>query len=298
MEIVIQQVINGIMLGSTYALVALGLTLVYGILHVPNFAHGHFYMLAGYITFLVVNNSLLKNMIENFLVRYWLSLIIAMAAMALGQVVLERLVFRPLKGSVAINPFMAAIGVMYVLENSAKMIWGSAAKRIDRPYPDIIEPLEKIGITITQQRLLVIVMAIVLIILLQLFIKKTTIGSATDALAQDSEGAALVGINVNRTTSLTFAIAGALAAAAATIVAPIFMITPQMGSLLILKAMVIIILGGMGSIPGAIIGAYILGLVESLGGGFLSADYKDVFAFGLLIIVLAVKPTGLFGREG
>jgi branched-chain amino acid transport system permease protein len=136
-----------------------------------------------------------------------------------------------------------------------------------------------------------------LIVLLQIFIKKTTLGSTIEAVAQNREGATLVGINVNRVSSLTFAISTGLAAVAACLVAPIFMISPSMGSLVGMKAFVIVILGGLGSIPGAIVGGLILGLIEAIGGGYFSAAYKDVFGFGALVLILAIRPTGLFGKE-
>jgi branched-chain amino acid transport system permease protein len=148
------------------------------------------------------------------------------------------------------------------------------------------------------QRLLVILAAIVLIALLQIFIKRTTPGITIEAVAQNREGAMLVGVNVNWVSSLTFAISTGTAAAAACLVAPIFMITPTMGALLGMKAFVIVILGGLGSLPGAILGGYILGLLEAIGGGYFSAAYKDVYAFGALILILSIKPTGLFGKEG
>jgi branched-chain amino acid transport system permease protein len=147
------------------------------------------------------------------------------------------------------------------------------------------------------QRLLVIVAAIAMIVLLQIFIKKTTPGTTIEAVAQNREGAMLVGINVNWVSSLTFAISTATAAAAASLVAPIFMISPTMGALLGMKAFIIVILGGLGSIPGAILGGYILGILEAIGGGYLSAAYKDVYAFGALILILSIRPTGLFGKE-
>ena len=285
MELVLQQVFNGIMLGSTYSLVALGLTLVFGILNVSNFAHGNLYMLGAYVTFfLMVTLGL----------GFWPATIIALIILAGVGALVERLVFRPIRDQPHINGFIAAIGVMLFLETLVITIWGPRGFRIPNPYPQSFDVL---GITMSHQRLLVIGAAIVFIILLQLFIKRTTLGTTIEAVAQDREGAALVGINVNFVSSLTFAIATALASAAASLVAPIFMISPGMGALLVMKAFVIIILGGLGSIPGAIIGGYALGLIESLGGGFISAEYKDVFAFGTLILVLAIKPTGLFGKQ-
>ncbi|MHB8156943.1 MAG: branched-chain amino acid ABC transporter permease [Desulfocucumaceae bacterium] len=285
MELFFQQIFNGVMLGSTYAIVALGLTLVFGILQIPNFAHGHLYMLGAYVSFF-------------FMTRYgfgfWTALTASVVFLALVGMLVERLVYRPLRDQPHINSFISAIGALMILETAVIVGWGPRGQRISNPYPDTVELL---GITMTQQRLLVIIMAIILIAALQLFIKKTTPGTTIEAVAQNREGAMLVGINVNRVSSLTFAISSATAAAAACLVAPIFMISPGMGSLLGMKAFVIVILGGLGSVPGAIVGGYILGLIEALGGGYVSAAYKDVFAFGALILILAVRPTGLFGRE-
>jgi len=285
MELFLQQVFNGIMLGSTYAMVALGLTLVFGILHVPNFAHGNLYMLGAYVTFFLIT-------LYGF--GFWTALVSSMILLGLVGMLVERFVYRPLNGQPHINMFISAIGLLVLLENSVAVVWGTSAKRISNPYPDSVELL---GITTTQQRLIVIIAAIVMIILLQLFIKKTIHGTTIEAVAQDREGAQLVGINVNWVSSMTFAISSAFAAAAASLMAPIFMITPTMGALLVMKAFVIIILGGLGSMQGAIFGGYLLGLVEALGGGYISAAYKDVFAFGALVLILAVKPTGLFGKE-
>jgi branched-chain amino acid transport system permease protein len=285
MELFLQQVFNGVMLGSTYAIVAVGLTLVFGILNIPNFAHGHLYMLGAYISFFLMTVHGLG---------FWPALIASMAILAFGGMLVERIVFRPLRDKPHINSFISAIGALMILETGVIALWGPQGRRIPNPYPGIVELL---GITMTYQRLLVIVAAIVLIILLQIFINRTTPGATIEAVAQNREGAMLVGINVNRVSSLTFAISAATAAAAACLVAPIFMISPTMGALLGMKAFVIVILGGLGSIPGAILGGYILGLLETIGGGYLSAAYKDVYAFGALILILAIKPTGLFGRE-
>ncbi|MBS4021689.1 MAG: branched-chain amino acid ABC transporter permease [Dethiobacter sp.] len=284
MQLFFQQVVNGIMSGSTYAIVALGLTMVYGIMHVPNFAHGNLFMLGAYMTFF---------MLSAYKVGFWTALLVSVLVLALLGVVVERIVFRPLRDQSPINSFIAAIGALLFIEHMVAVIWGHGSYSITNPYPQM---LILFGVRISMQRLIVIIAALVFIIALQLFIKKTIVGTTIEAMAQEREGAALVGINVNRVSALTFAISTGLAAAAASLWSPIFEITPHMGSLLITKAMVIIILGGMGSIQGAIIGGYILGLVESLGGGYISSAYKDVFAFGLLIVVLAIKPTGLFGK--
>jgi branched-chain amino acid transport system permease protein len=285
MDLLLQQIFNGFMLGSTYAIVALGLTLVYGILQIPNFAHGNLYMLGAYIcfTFMTVLG-----------LGYWPALFAAAIAMALVGMIIERMVFRPMANQSHINSFIAALGALIVLENGAIAIWGPEAQRITDPYPNVVEWF---GITMTGQRLLVICVGIVLIVLLQLFIKKTSLGSSIEAVAQNREGAQLVGINVNRVSSITFAISVALASIAACLLAPIFVLTPNMGDMVNVKAFVIVILGGLGSVPGAIAGGLILGMIEALGGGYVSAAYKDVFAFGALVLILAIKPSGLFGKE-
>jgi len=285
MQLFFQQIFNGIMLGSTYAIVALGLTLVFGILHIPNFAHGHLYMLGAYISFFLMT-------LYGF--GFWTALVSSMVILGLIGMLIERVIYRPLQDKPHINSFISAIGALIILETSVIVFWGPQGRRIPNPYPDIVELL---GITMSYQRLLVIVTAIVLIVLLQVFIKKTTPGTTIEAVAQNREGAMLVGINVNWVSSLTFAISTATAAAAASLVAPIFMISPTMGALLGMKAFVIVILGGLGSIPGAILGGYILGILEAIGGGYLSAAYKDVYAFGALILILSIRPTGLFGKE-
>jgi branched-chain amino acid transport system permease protein len=174
------------------------------------------------------------------------------------------------------------------------LIWGPDFKR----YPPINDTVVNIfGTIVTTQRILIVLITIILIVILNLFIKKTMAGMTIQALAQDREGALLAGINVERVETLVFAVGSAMAAVAAALISPIFLVYNTMGDFVILKAFVIIILGGMGSIPGAIIGGYIIGLVESLGGAYLSTDYNELIAFAILIGVLAIKPTGLFGAR-
>jgi len=287
MELFLQQVFNGIMFGSTYAIVALGLTLVMGILNIPNFAHGHLYMLGGYITYFFVSN---------IGVGYWPALLLSVIVLGLIGAVMERIVYRPLSDGPHINAFIAAIGALLFLESLALVVWGPQGLRIPNPHPQIYNVM---GITVGLQRLIVIAGAAALIVLLHLFLKKTLMGTTIEAVAQNREGAMLNGINVNRVSAITFFISSATAAVAASFLSPIFMLSPAMGAILGMKAFIIVILGGMGSIPGAILGGYILGLIEALGGGYISAEYKDVFAFGALIVILSIKPTGIFGkREG
>lgn len=282
MDLFFQQLLNGLSNGSVYSLVALGLTMVFGILHVPNFTQGAFYMVGAYVTLTVMTI---------FGIPYWIAMFISMLAIASLAVLSERIIFHPLRKAEALHQMMGAIGILLFLVAFAQVIWGPNYQQMSSPYGNAINLL---GITVTQQRLIVIVATVIIMIILHLFLTRTMIGSAIVAMAQNREGAFLVGINANTVAMLTFAISGILAAAAATLASPINLVFPGMGDLVIMKAFVIIIIGGMGSIPGAIIAGYILGIVESFGATYISGDYKDIIAFVLLVIILSVKPTGLF----
>lgn len=284
MDVFLQQLLNGLTLGSIYGLVALGLTLVYGILHVPNFAHGALYMVGAYAAYVVM---------VDLGGNYWFAMAVAAMVVAVLAVLCERLVFNPLRDAVPIYDMIAAIGIMMFLEAVVQMHWGAEFRRLPTPYTEI---LSYGGLIIPAQRLLIIGGAFTLMLGLHLFLKKTMTGSTIVAMAQNREGASLVGINATRVAMMTFAISGVLAAVGATLYAPINLVYPAMGHLLIMKAFVIIVLGGMGSIPGAIIGGLIIGFGESLGGYYISTDYKDLIAFGVLVIILSFRPTGLFTK--
>lgn len=285
MELFFQQVINGLTLGSIYCLVALGLTLIYGIMHVPNFAHGHLYMVGAYCV-------LFLSTLYGF--NYWAAILVSMVMLAALGILMERLVYHPLRNAPPINSFIAAIGALLFLEAGAMVLWGADYRKMPEVFGKVVNIF---GIMTTQQRLVVIFSALVLMGALHLFIKKTLVGAAIEAMAQDRDGAFLVGINSNFVSMMTFAVASALAAAAAGLAGPLFLVFPAMGGLVILKAFVIIVLGGMGSIPGAVAGAYILGLAESMGATVFPAEYKDIVAFILLVLILSIKPTGLFAKE-
>jgi branched-chain amino acid transport system permease protein len=285
LEPFLQQVLNGLTLGGVYCLVALGLTLVYGILHVPNFAHGAFYMAGAYAAFFLVTRL-------GF--NYWLAMAGAAAAVAIISVLSERLVFHPLRKAPYLHHMIASIGILLFLEAGAQALWGADFQRMDTPYTQILSFGD---IILPAQRLLIIGAAFLLVLLLQLFLKKTVTGATIVAMAQNREGAALVGIDANRVAMLTFAIAGALAGMAAVLYAPINLVYSSMGHLVITKAFVIIVLGGMGSVPGAIAGGLIIGFAESFGAFYISTDYKDIIAFALLVLILSLRPEGLF-RKG
>ncbi len=286
MDILIQQLFNGLTLGSVYSLVALGLTLVYGILHIPNFAHGALYMVGGYITLTMMTQAGLN---------YWLAIVVSCVVVGGLAVLMERLVFHPLRHAPAIHDKIAAIGIMLFLEALVQFIWGADYQTMTSPYGAVVNVA---GVTLTMQRLLIIIATVLVMAILYFFLKKTFTGATIIAMSQNREGANLVGINTNRVAMLTFLISGALAAIAVSLAAPINLVFPGMGHLVLTKAFVIIILGGMGSIPGAIAGGYILGFTESLGATYISNDYKDLIAFVLLVLILTIKPNGLFAKGG
>ncbi|AOV06043.1 MULTISPECIES: branched-chain amino acid ABC transporter permease [Delftia] len=285
MDVFLQQVLNGLTLGGIYGLVALGLTLVYGILHVPNFAHGGFYMIGAFVAF--------QAMVA-WSWGYWAAMLVAAVAVAVLGIVSERLIFHPLRKASPLHPKIASIGLLLFLEAGAQALWGADFQRMPTPYTSIVEMG---GITAPAQRLLIIVAAFALMVALHLFLTRTTTGSTIIAMAQNREGASMVGIDANRVSMLTFAISGVLAAVAATLYAPINLVYPAMGHLVITKAFVIIILGGMGSIPGAVLGGLIIGFAESFGAYYISTDYKDIIAFVLLVVILSLRPQGLFAKR-
>lgn len=284
MDLFLQQVLNGLTLGGIYSLVALGLTLVYGILHVPNFAHGAFYMAGAFVSF---------HLMSKYGANYWIAMAGSAVAVAALATLAERLVFHPLRHASGLHPMIAAIGMLLFLEAAAQAIWGADFHRMQTPYTGIIDFA---GVTAPVQRLLIIASAFALMVLLQLFLRRTVTGSTIVAMAQNRDGASLVGIDANRVAMMTFAISGVLAAVAATLYAPINLVYPAMGHLVITKAFVIIILGGMGSVPGAIVGGLIIGFAESFGAFYISTDYKDIIAFALLVLILSFRPQGLFAK--
>lgn len=284
MDLFFQQVLNGLTLGGICSLVALGLTLVYGILHVPNFAHGAFYMAGAFVSFHLMKTGGLN---------YWAAMLGSAVAVAALATLAERLVFHPLRGASDLHPLIAAIGVLLFLEAAAQAIWGADFHRLQTPYAGVVDLG---GLAMPAQRLLIIGAAFCLMVGLHLFLTRTVTGATIIAMAQCRDGASLVGIDANRVSMLTFAISGALAAIAATLYAPINLVYPAMGHLVITKAFVIIILGGMGSVPGAIVGGLIIGFAESFGAFYVSTDYKDIIAFALLVLILSVRPQGLFTR--
>lgn len=273
------------MVGSIYALIAMGVAMIYGVMNVPDFALGAKAMLGGYVAFLLT---------ASFHQNYGVALFGSLVAIGVLGVGVERFIFRPLAGAPPINGFISSFGLLLIFENFALLAFGSSYRRIVSPFDSQV--IQIFGANLTMQRLLVVVVAIAVMVGLHLFIRFTTLGTAIRAVAQNRRGALLCGIHTERIAGVTMAIGSALAGVAGGLVGPISMVYPSMGESLIVKAFVITILGGMGSIVGAIVGGYILGLIEALGAMYISVDYKDAFAFGLLVVVLTVRPQGLFGK--
>lgn len=281
----VQQLLNGIVLGSIYTLMALGLTMIFGILDITNFAHGEFYMLGAFAALFSAN------MLGGSFV---LSLLFSIVFVSLIGVIFERVAFRPLRGKSPINVMVGSIGLSILVQNSALMIWGADPHRMDTPYLDM--KIEFWGLHTTGQRLLIILVALGAIVLLTLIIKKTRLGKAMRACSQDIEAAQWMGVNVNTVSVTTFIIGSGLAATAGALIGPVFLIYPTMGLVPVLKSFVVVIFGGMGNVPGAILGGYLIGITENLVAGFLSPAYKDLIAFLILIAVLIMKPSGIFGK--
>jgi len=288
LEQFMQQVINGLSLGSIYALIALGYTMVYGIIKLINFAHCDVYMIGAYVGYACMT-FLHLGLIP--------SLCISMLACMILGVVIEKVAYKPLRNATRIAALITAIGVSYLLEYGM-MYFVKADVRTYPPLEGILSQSFHIGgVTLKAMQILIVAVTVVLMILLQIIVKKTRIGKAMRATSQDQDAAELMGINVNTTISFTFALGSALAGAAGILVGVYYnSIDPLMGFLPGLKAFVAAVFGGIGVIPGAMIGGYFIGIVETFVSGYGSSMYKDAIVFAILIIVLIVKPSGLLGK--
>lgn len=284
MTLFLQQLVNGIALGSVYGLVALGLTLVFGVLRVPNFAHGALYMVGAYVTYVLLTS---------YGVPYVAAIAGSAVVLALVGVLLERLVFHPLRDMPHTHAMIGAIGVLLFLTSGAQILFGADFRQLPTPFGGDVSLF---GLGVTQQRLVVIVASLAVMAGLYYFLKKTVPGQTIEAIEQDRVGAALVGIDAGRVSMMTFAISAALAAVAASLIAPINLVYPTMGDVVNLKAFAIVILGGMGSVPGAIVGGFVLALAETFGATYISSEFGDLVGFIFLVLVLAVRPTGLFSK--
>ena len=286
----LNSLISGLSLGSVYAIIALGYTMVYGISKMLNFAHGDVIMVGGYVSFILTMYVGMNG---------WLALLVAMVACTVLGILIERLAYRPLRGTGSLAVLITAIGVSYFLQNSALLIWGANP----RVFNSLFNGMKTIHaadgqLTITPESLFTIIANIVIMIALTLFVSKTKAGKAMRTVSEDNGAAQLMGINVNQSISLTFAIGSGLAAVAGVLMCSAYpVLMPTTGAMPGIKAFTAAVFGGIGSIPGAMIGGLLLGIIEIFARAYISTELSDAIVFACLIIVLLVKPTGLLGKK-
>jgi len=281
----LQHLANALVLGGTYALLGIGLTLIFGIMRIVNFTHGELFAFGAYLIFLSV-----MRLDVNFFVAFLLAVI---GGCLLGAAI-ELLLLRPLRAADIETTMLVTIGAWIIMQNSELLVWGGVAKAISTPFPEA--PLVFGPISVSPLRIFVLLVALLLIGGTYALIHRTKLGIAMRATFQDSETAELMGVNIKGIRTATFAIGSALAAGAGALLAPVFLVTPTMGDLASLKAFAIVIFGGLGNITGATVGGFLLALIEELGAGYISSGYRDAMGFLLIIAVLLIKPTGLFAR--
>ena len=285
MDQLLQHLANALVLGGTYALLGIGLTLIFGIMRIVNFTHGELFALGAYLVFaLVVPLDL----------NFFLALVLAVAGGCLLGALIHFLLIRPLRTADIETTMLITIGAWIILQNSELLVWGGVGKPIPTPFPET--PLTIGPVSVSPLRVFVLMMALVLIGATYALIHRTRLGMAMRATFQDGETAELMGVDIKGIHAATFAIGSGLAAAAGALLGPVFLATPTMGDLAALKAFAIVILGGLGNITGATIGGFLLALVEELGAGYISSGYRDAMGFLIIIAVLLIKPTGLFAR--
>ncbi len=286
---VLQYLINGISIGSVYAIIALGYTMVYGIAKMLNFAHGDVIMVGAYISFCVTNYLGLPPLV---------SIVASMAVCTVLGILIEALAYRPLRGTPSLAVLITAIGVSYFLQNAAQLIWSSSPKNFTSVVS--MDALHLFGgrLTVTGEAVVTVLTCVLVMVALTLFTTRTQMGKAMRAVSEDRDAAQLMGINVNQTISVTFAIGSALAAVAGVLLcsaAPT--LSPTTGSMPGIRAFTAAVFGGIGSIPGAMLGGILLGIIEALSKAYLMSQFSDAIVFGVLIIILLVKPAGLLGKQ-
>jgi len=293
----LQQLINGLTLGAVYALIALGYTMVYGILQLINFAHGEVYMIGAYLGIIILGFLTSIGLTAVSLpLSIVITLLVSMLFCASYGMTIERIAYKPLRDAPRLSPLISAIGVSIFLQNFVMLSQGAT----DKVFPPIIkaEGIPILNARITYLQIFILIASILMMGGLHIFVMKTKIGKAMRATAQDRKMSSLLGIDVDWIISITFIIGSALAAAAGVMVAMYYgLVNYFIGYVAGIKAFTAAVLGGIGSIPGAMLGGLILGLMEAFGASYISSEYKDAFAFGLLILILILRPEGLLGRE-
>jgi branched-chain amino acid transport system permease protein len=286
-DVVLQVLIWGLYAGCIYILLAIGLNLIFGVMKVVNFAHGELLMLGAYITFTFYALSGFNP---------YVLLAASVPTLILAGIIIERLCFRPILGTGKLNEIFISIGLIYIIQNAVALIWSDEWRIIHSPYEKIT--ISVFGVNMPLDYLIIIITTILILIVLYLFLRKTRLGKAMRATSQNRKGAMLMGINVERMDMLSFGIGAGLAGAAGTLwVVSGQVFNPYMGSIPAIKAFAIVIIGGLGSIPGAIIGGLILGIAENFAIFTLGGAWKDAVSFIILILVLIIRPTGIFGES-
>jgi len=286
MDQLLQHILNALILGGTYALLGIGLTLIFGIMRVVNFTHGELYTFGAYMMFMFV-----MTLGMNFFVALVASVVLGMLLGALIEITL----LKPLRGADIDTTMLIMIGAWIAMQNMEQFAWSGIAKSIDTPFP--AEPLVIGAVSVAWSRVFVFVVAIALIAGTYALIQWTKLGKAMRATFQDPETASLMGIRINSVYIATFALGSGLAASAGALLGPIFVVYPTMGDMAALKSFAIVILGGLGNVAGATIGGFILAMMEELGAGYISSGYRDAMGFLLIIIILLFRPTGLFAQK-
>ncbi|MBI5212059.1 MAG: branched-chain amino acid ABC transporter permease [Nitrospirae bacterium] len=293
----LQQLINGLTLGGVYALIALGYTMVYGILELINFAHGEIYMLGAYLGIIFLGLFTVAGLTAVSLpLALFLTVLLTIIVCSAYGFTMEKVAYKPLRNAPRLSPLISAIGVSIFLQNYVMLTQGATDKVFPQRFGD--SGLQFLNVNMTYLQALIIIVSGVLMLSLHLFIQKTRVGKAMRAVAQDKTMAALAGINVNGIISVTFIIGAGLAAVAGIMVASYYgLVNYYIGYIVGIKAFTAAVLGGIGNIPGAMLGGIILGLVESAGAAYISSEYKDAYAFIILIVILLIKPDGILGKN-
>ena len=286
MEQLLQHGLNALMLGGTYALLGIGLTLIFGIMRVVNFTHGELYAFGAYMMY-----GLVMKAGVNFFAALGLAIVLGVLLGAL----LELVLLSRLRAADIDTTMLVMIGAWIALQNAEQLAWTGVAVSINNPFP--AAPLVMGPVSVAWNRVFVFVMALLLIVASYMVINRTKLGRAMRATFQDRDTAALMGVQIGAVHTATFALGSGLAAAAGALLGPVFVAYPSMGDLAAAKAFAVVILGGLGSIPGATLGGFILALVEELGAGYISSGYRDAMGFLLIIVILLFRPTGLFARK-
>jgi branched-chain amino acid transport system permease protein len=281
-----QHFLNAVILGGTYALLGIGLTLIFGIMRVVNFTHGELYAFGAYCMYAFV---------MLFHVNFFLALVLAMSMGTVLGAAIELLLLNRLRGADIDTTMLVMIGAWIVMQNTEQFVWSGVALSISSPFP--ANPLVVGPLSVSWNRVYVFLIALGLIGTTYFVVNRTRLGKAMRATFQDRDTAALMGIRIGRIHTATFALGSGLAAAAGALLGPVFVVTPTMGDLAASKAFAIVILGGLGNITGATLGGFILAFVEEIGAGYISSGYRDAMGFLLIILILLMRPTGLFAQK-